>query len=96
MELDEQSKRLLEYLKELSLQELKEFYIALFEPDDEYDAMMQDMGDGHWKRGLVELRKIAHEESALASPNYEQSKDAQSTTVNGCCGYCTTESARKQ
>ena len=37
-----------------------------------------------------------YEESAPASPNHEQSKDAQSTTVNGCCGHCTTAAAGNQ
>ena len=56
-ELDEQSKRLIENLHKLSNQEQEEFYVAFCEPDDKYEAMMQAMEDGHWKRKLTELRE---------------------------------------
>ena len=37
-----------------------------------------------------------YEESAPASPNHEQSKDAQTTTASGCQCYCTTAAAGNQ
>lgn len=37
-----------------------------------------------------------YEESAPASPNHEQSKDARSTTGTGCRDHCTTAAGGKQ
>ena len=40
--------------------------------------------------------RFSYEESAPASPNHEQSKDAQNTPENGCQGHCTTAAGGNQ
>lgn len=103
MELDEQSRQLIEKIHRLPEPLRKWFCIAAVDPEPEYQSMMQTVTKESERQWLIEIREIfanarASNDKKAASPQADQSKGltATNTTVTGCRDHCTMAAAGKQ
>ena len=102
--LDEQCRLIIEEFLKLPRQYQEWFYIAGFEPEPEYQAMLQTIENENERQWVMDIREVyadsrhEYKKSALSpTPTKAKGKDAHTVTAEiGRYGDYTTAAARNQ